>query len=735
MSRIRNALTAGIALLSTLWGPATWALPTLEDAPFVAEWGLRSPRLPGLFDFTISNAVDDVTGDVYTVESTRVQKFDRDGNFILEWPCEGCNGIDVNSVTHDVYLSRSAHRIIQYTSSGVSIREWGSFGSGQAQFISPHGVSVDSVTGNVYIADTGNGRIQVFGSNGAFVRQIGSPGNGDGTFSGLPSPAGIAFDPAARVVYATDPPRQELQSFDEFGTFLQRWGGLGVLPGQFRWPRSVAVDSEGRVYVTDTDSERIQYFTSDGIFIGSFQGPHTRAQGPFHPRDIAINLNTDEKYVNAAYAFREDKFDASNNYVLSWGGRVLNGSYLYAPRGIATSPKTGDVYVFDSGHFLVKRFSAGGAFLSQWGGSLRLGFTQPGLFGFVVESALTVDPDGSVWTGLIGTQYATDPDMMFVQKFDPDGEHLLSFFRPALPFTHAEEIRDLAIDPISRDIWVSDSFLNKLWKFDLVGNPLLEIDDVGVPAGIAFHSGNIYLVDRESSEVRKYDTNGRLHVRWGGLGSGDGNFHFGGSFLGGSSGIDTDSSGNVYVADTSNYRIQQFDPNGVFMGKRGALGSGPAQFNLPMDVALSPADDILYIADTYNHRVQAICLTQVNLCISLMDFDADGHIDAQDNCPFTSNATQDDSGGLDSPDMDGIGDQCQCGDSNRDGRVAGSDLTLIRQHISSFKSLIDPELCSVAGATECNILDAVILQRALAALEPGISQVCTAAVRAPAMLP
>lgn len=735
MSRSRNGLTTGIALLTALWGPAPQALPTLENAPFVAEWGLRSPRLPGLFDFTISNAVDDVTGEVYVVESTRVQKFDRDGNFILEWPCDGCNGIDVNSVTHDVYISRSVHLITQYTSSGVSIREWGSIGSGPAQLISPHGVSVDPITGNVYVADTGNGRIQVFASDGAFLRQIGSPGDGDGTFIGLPSPAGIAFDPAARTVYATDPRRQMLLSFGEFGAFLRQWGGLGVLPGKFRWPRSVAVDSEGRVYVTDTDSERIQIFTPDGIPIGSFQGPHSRAQGPFHPRDIAINLNTGEKYVNAAYAFREDKFDAFNNHVRSWGGRILDGSYLYAPRGIATSPTTGDVYVFDSGHSRVKRFSAGGAFLNQWGASLRLGFTEPGLFGFVIESAVTVAPDGSVWIGLTGTQYATDPDIMFVQQFDPDGTHLQSFSRRALPFTHAEEIRDLAVDPISREIWVSDSLLNKLWKFDPIGTPLLEIDTIGVPAGIALHADNIYLVDRESSEVRKYDTSGNLQLRWGGMGSGDGNFHFGGSFIGGSSGIDTDASGNVYVADTSNHRIQQFDPNGAFMGKRGARGSGPAQFSLPMDVALSPADDILYVADTYNHRVQAVCLTEANICVSLMDFDTDGHIDAQDNCPFTPNATQADSGGLDSPDMDGIGDPCQCGDSNQNGNIEDSDLTLTRQHLSGFEGLIDPALCSVAGGTECNILDAVILRRALAAVEPGISQVCAAAVRAPAMLP
>jgi len=52
----------------------------------------------------------------------------------------------------------------------------------------------------------------------------------------------------------------------------------------------VDVDAAGNVYVTETDAERIQVFDANGVFLETFQGPHSVARGPFHPRDIAVSL-------------------------------------------------------------------------------------------------------------------------------------------------------------------------------------------------------------------------------------------------------------------------------------------------------------------------------------------------------------------------------------------------------------------------------------------------------------
>lgn len=103
------------------------------------------------------------------------------------------------------------------------------------------------------------------------------------------------------------------------------------------------------------------------------------------------------------------------------------------------------------------------------------------------------------------------------------------------------------------------------------------------------------------------------------------------------------------------------------------------------------------------------------------DSDADGVVDDADNCPFAANADQLDRGGLGSAaTADGVGDACQCGDVNGDGRVTLTDAVVITRSLLTppSASRARPELCDVGGgpnpATQnCTLADAVILRRAL----------------------
>jgi len=83
---------------------------------------------------------------------------------------------------------------------------------------------------------------------------------------------------------------------------------------------------------------------------------------------------------------------------------------------------------------------------------------------------------------------------------------------------------------------------------------------------------------------------------WGTYGSGMGQLYS-------PRGIDIDSNGYVFVADTYNHRIQKFDSNGNFIGILGSEGIGIGQFKSPEGVAIDPADSV-YIADTANSRIQ-----------------------------------------------------------------------------------------------------------------------------------
>ena len=133
------------------------------------------------------------------------------------------------------------------TAMATFLAKWGSKGSDDGQFNNPRGVAVDS-SGNVYVADSNNYRIEKFDSNGTFLAKWGSNGSGDGQFK---YPDGVAVDSSGNV-YVADTNNYRIEKFDSNGTFLTKWGSIGSGDGQFKDPYGVAVDSSGNVYVADT---------------------------------------------------------------------------------------------------------------------------------------------------------------------------------------------------------------------------------------------------------------------------------------------------------------------------------------------------------------------------------------------------------------------------------------------------------------------------------------------------
>jgi len=109
------------------------------------------------------------------------------------------------------------HRIQKFSSSGTFLAKWGGVGSGgpgsgNGQLVQPEGVATDSA-GNVYVADSGNDRVQKFTSSGAFIAKFGSKGAGDGQ---LNRPSDIAVD-ASGTIYVLDGGNSRVQKYAEGG--------------------------------------------------------------------------------------------------------------------------------------------------------------------------------------------------------------------------------------------------------------------------------------------------------------------------------------------------------------------------------------------------------------------------------------------------------------------------------------------------------------------------------------
>lgn len=198
------------------------------------------------------------------------------------------------------------------------ISDWGSQGRDAGYFEYPAGITVSG--GEVLVSDTGNGRIQVFDTQGSALRQWGSTGSGSGQFQ---NPRGLAIDQGR--VYIADHDNHRIQVYSQEGVFLTAWGSQGSLEGQFQKPYGLTCYA-GRIYITDMANHRVQVFDTNGTWLRSW-GRYGSAEGEFRiPTGIQVNRGL--VYVQDFQNNRIQVFDLEGAYQCSLTGITL-------PRGMS----------------------------------------------------------------------------------------------------------------------------------------------------------------------------------------------------------------------------------------------------------------------------------------------------------------------------------------------------------------------------------------------------------------
>lgn len=139
-----------------------------------------------------------------------------------------------------------------------------------------------------------------------------------------------------------------------------------------------------------------------------------------------------------------------------------------------------------------------------------------------------------------------------------------------------------------------------LWKWGALGANNGEFNN---PRSVALDAqGNVYVADSSNQRIQKFDNFGNFITLWGYAGNGNGQFNE-------PRGIGINGNGNLYVADSGNNRIQVFDTEGNYITQWGSLGAGDNQFNFPRGICFDASNNV-YIADWNNNR--------------MMEFDANG---------------------------------------------------------------------------------------------------------------
>ncbi len=289
----------------------------------------------------------------------RIQSFSGDGNLLKQWGSHGTadgefdhpGGMAVLALAQDrghpmcncIFVADVYnHRIQVFGLDGSFIRKWGSHGRENGQFDMPIGIAVlarsqdrvpaqsqdrvpaqsqDGVLARsqdrglqkhptqdlVYVTDFVNHRVQVFGSDGKFIRKWGTRGSDDGQFN---APHGVAVHPTRDLVFVSELGGHRIQAFRSDGTFLFKWGSLGSDDGQFETPRHVSLyPSRDLLFVTDNGNLRVQVFDLNGSFVckwgskgeadGKFNDPsNIEVDGEFdYPANISAHPTKDVIYV------------------------------------------------------------------------------------------------------------------------------------------------------------------------------------------------------------------------------------------------------------------------------------------------------------------------------------------------------------------------------------------------------------------------------------------------------
>ncbi|MBS4031115.1 MAG: 6-bladed beta-propeller [Clostridiales bacterium] len=234
-----------------------------------------------------------------------------------------------------VYVADTGNSRVQvYDYNGNHLLSFGSNGRSPGQFRFPYGVATDS-DGRILVADMYNNNVSVFTPNGDFLHYF-------GTSLDFGSPAGLFADDGR--IYVADVGLHKISVFDESGEKILEFGSEGTEPGQFRSPNAVTV-SRQYVIVSDTGNDRIQFFNKLGTYIGHISGVSKNKQF-INPRGLAMDPQGVIYLVNnLTHELLAMNEQGELQYVV--GGMGQGPGQFYLPNGLFIDNQ-GRIYVTDT---------------------------------------------------------------------------------------------------------------------------------------------------------------------------------------------------------------------------------------------------------------------------------------------------------------------------------------------------------------------------------------------------
>ncbi len=508
----------------------------------------------------------------------------------------------------NLYVADSQNQTIRkITPSGVVTTVAGSVqavgtadGTGSsARFDGPSGIAVDS-SGNIYVADTGGSVIREISPGGSVTTIAGlasSTGTADGTGSSARffNPKGMAAD-ASGNLYVSDYDGTKVRKIAKGGvvTTLAGSGNTGSADGpgaaaEFGSICGVAVDGSGNVYVADEGNETIRMITPAGVVStlagktttrGSADGTGSAALFS-HPTGVSVDGSGNVYVVDSGNSTIRKVTPAGAVTTLAGTAGSIGSADGTAGAAQFNAPTmeaidaAGNIVVADTGNDTIRKVTPGGVVTTI------AGTASPGSSDGTGGAARFNNPNTVAVDGL-GNMYVADTGNNLIRKITPAGV-----------------VTSLAGAP---GVAGSTDGAGILARFSS-------------PYGVAVDaSGNVYVADAGNDTIRKVTPAGVVTTLAGApgkAGSADGTgaaaaFNY-------PEGVSLDGAGNIYVADTGNQTIRKITPAGLVTTLAGSAGKAgyvdatgsAAQFNQPSGIA-TDASGNLYVADFNNGTVRKV---------------------------------------------------------------------------------------------------------------------------------
>jgi sugar lactone lactonase YvrE len=454
-----------------------------------------------------------------------------------------------------------------------------------ARFSSPQGIAVDS-SGTLYVADSGNSTIRRITPSGVVTTLAGTAGalgsgDGIGAAAWFWYPRAIAVDSAGTLYVADNSTIRKIAAGGVVSTLAGKPGPWGNADGtgsaaQFTSPGGIAVDAAGTVFVADSGNNKIRKITPDGV-VTSLADGNGNVQFFYNPLGVAVDRAGVIYVANSSYNLINKITPGASVTVLAgtdsnnYSGGTADGSGDAArftrPGGLAVDG-AGMVFVADTNNHTIRKITADGVVSTLAGLAVAVGNTDG------TGAAARFDYPGGVAVDGSGNIYVSDAGRQTIRKITPAGAVTTIF---------------------GTSVVLSDS--------DRSAGGYIFYD-----TGMAVdRTGNIYEIDSRFQSIIKITPGGGTTTLAGYL-----------SFIGGSAdgtgtaaqfngprGLAADGAGNVYVTDTGNQTIRKIAPGGVVTTLAGTPGGGggvvdgtgaSARFFYPLAIAVDGAGNV-YVED------------------------------------------------------------------------------------------------------------------------------------------